>query len=81
MHSDRGLQFTSGDYQRGLKQHDLISSMSVVGHCADNAYDKDVAILPPDEVASIIASSGFDFPTQFYQAGLIHTFFALRASY
>lgn len=26
LHSDRGSQFTSGDYQRLLKQHDLISS-------------------------------------------------------
>ncbi len=37
LHSDRGSQFTSGDYQRLLKQHGLISSMSAVGHCADNA--------------------------------------------
>ena len=37
LHSDRGSQFTSGDYQRLLKQHDLISSISAVGHCADNA--------------------------------------------
>ncbi len=35
--SDRGSQFTSGDYQRGLKKHGFISSMSAVGHCADNA--------------------------------------------
>lgn len=37
LHSDRGSQFTSGDYQRYLKHHGLISSMSAVGHCADNA--------------------------------------------
>ena len=37
LHSDRGSQFTSGDYQRLLKLHGLISSMSAVGHCADNA--------------------------------------------
>ena len=37
LHSDRGSQFTSDDYQRLLKRHDLISSMSAVGHCADNA--------------------------------------------
>lgn len=37
LHSDRGSQFTSGDYQRLLKQNNLISSMSAVGHCADNA--------------------------------------------
>ena len=37
LHSDRGTQFTSGDYQRYLKNNDLLGSMSAVGHCADNA--------------------------------------------
>lgn len=37
LHSDRGTQFTSGDYQRYLKSNDLLGSMSAVGHCADNA--------------------------------------------
>ena len=37
IHSDRGSQFTSADYQRYVKEKGLISSMSAVGHCADNA--------------------------------------------
>jgi putative transposase len=37
LHSDRGCQFTSGEYQRFLKGHNLICSMSAVGSCADNA--------------------------------------------
>ena len=37
LHSDRGCQFTSADYQRFLKEHNLICSMSAVGSCADNA--------------------------------------------
>ena len=37
MHSDRGCQFTSGDYQRYLGAQKLVSSMSAVGHCGDNA--------------------------------------------
>jgi putative transposase len=37
LHSDRGCQFTSGEYQRFLKGHNLICSMSDVGSCADNA--------------------------------------------
>jgi len=37
LHSDRGSQFTSDDYQRFLKQNTLICSMSKVGHCGDNA--------------------------------------------
>ena len=36
-HSDRGTQFTSADYQQFLKDHHVISSMSAVGHCGDNA--------------------------------------------
>jgi len=32
LHSDRGCQFTSGDYQKLLKQQGLVSSMSAVGH-------------------------------------------------
>ena len=37
LHSDRGTQFTSDDYQKLLKRHGLVSSMSRVGHCGDNA--------------------------------------------
>lgn len=43
------------------------------------AYAKDVAILPPAQVASIIRAGGFDSPVAFYQAGLIHAWFARRA--
>ena len=37
LHSDRGCQFTSGEYQRFLDGHNLVCSMSAVGSCADNA--------------------------------------------
>ena len=37
LHSDRGCQFTSDEYQRFLKGHNLVCSMSAVGRCADNA--------------------------------------------
>jgi len=37
LHSDRGTQFTSGDYQQFLSGHNLVCSMSAVGHCGDNA--------------------------------------------
>jgi tRNA (cmo5U34)-methyltransferase len=42
------------------------------------AYDRDVAVLPPEEVAAIIAAGGFDPPVQFLQTGLIHAWFAQR---
>jgi putative transposase len=37
LHSDRGCQFTSDEYQRFLVGHDIVCSMSAVGSCADNA--------------------------------------------
>ncbi|MBN4953748.1 IS3 family transposase [Stenotrophomonas maltophilia] len=37
LHSDRGSQFRSGDYQRYLSRNGLVCSMSAVGHCGDNA--------------------------------------------
>lgn len=37
LHSDRGGQFRSDDYQRFLTQNTLICSMSAAGHCGDNA--------------------------------------------
>ena len=37
IHSDRGTQFTSNEYQKFLKGHNVICSMSAVGSCADNA--------------------------------------------
>lgn len=44
------------------------------------AYTKDVAILPPARITSIIRSGGFDNPVMFYQAGLIHAWFSQRKS-
>ena len=42
------------------------------------AYAKDVAILPPSHVASIIEAAGFAAPVEFFQAGLIHAWFSSR---
>ena len=44
LHSDRGTQFTSGDYQRYLGSNRLVSSMSAVGHCGDNAACEGLAV-------------------------------------
>lgn len=41
-----------------------------------SAWAKDVAILPPDEVKSIIKNGGFGSPVQFYQAGFVHAWFS-----
>ena len=36
-HSDRGVQYASGDFQRGLAEHGIRCSMSRKGNCWDNA--------------------------------------------
>ena len=43
-----------------------------------DAYARDVAILPPNEVGELIGSAGFEQPVQFYQAGLIHGWYGRR---
>jgi hypothetical protein len=43
------------------------------------AYAKDVAILSPKRIAAIIESAGFEPPVQFFQAGLMHAWFAKRS--
>lgn len=45
------------------------------------AYTRDVAVLPPHEVASIIVSGGFEQPVNFFQAGLIHAWLSRRAAH
>ncbi len=42
-------------------------------------YDRDVSILPLRHVRSIIAAGGFKEPVQFFQAGLIHAWYARRS--
>ncbi|MBW4698251.1 MAG: class I SAM-dependent methyltransferase [Aphanocapsa lilacina HA4352-LM1] len=42
------------------------------------SYGRDVAVLPPVEVESIIESSGFDAPVLFFQTLLIHAWYAKR---
>lgn len=37
VHTDRGSQYCSGDYQKLIKDHQLICSMSAKGNCYDNA--------------------------------------------
>ena len=36
-HSDRGSQYASTDFQKVLKEHGIMCSMSGVGNCFDNA--------------------------------------------
>ena len=79
-HTDRGIQYTSGEYQRLLKAHDMIQSLSRKGNCHDNAvaesffshlkneltYHRDFA--NQDEARSAI----FDYIEIFYNRQRIH---------
>lgn len=42
------------------------------------AYARDVAVLPPDDVAALVAAAGFEAPLRFHQAGMIHGWCAWR---
>ena len=42
-------------------------------------YGQTVVILPPQEVESIIASSGFDLPVLFFQTALVRAWYAKRS--
>jgi tRNA (cmo5U34)-methyltransferase len=43
------------------------------------AYSRDVAVLPPRDVRDIITLGGFDSPVLFFQAGMIHAWYAKRS--
>ncbi|HYP85651.1 class I SAM-dependent methyltransferase [Variovorax sp.] len=60
----------------------LMSSAEVTPEAVERmraAYARDVAILPPAEVAALIAASGFELPVQFAQTGMIHAWYSWRA--
>lgn len=44
------------------------------------SYGRDVAILPAQDVGTIIASGGFETPILFLQTGLIHAWYARRTA-
>lgn len=43
------------------------------------AYSHNVAVLPPQDVRNIITHGGFDSPVLFFQAGMIHAWYAKRS--
>lgn len=58
-HSDRGSQYVSHTYQTLLKTHGLVSSMSRVGNCYDNAVVESFFATLKNEVAT-----SFYWPTR-----------------
>jgi len=80
--SDLSADVESEDYDALLAVwQKVMSSSAVTAEGLDRmraAYAKDVSILPPAEVGSIIESGGFDAPVHFFAAGLLHAWFARR---
>lgn len=82
--SDLAADVDSRDYDALLQT--WLNLMSTAGVPAAGleqmraAYAKDVAILPPAQVADILRSGGFAEPVQFYQAGLIHAWYSRSAT-
>ena len=84
VNSDLSSEKDAADYEAILEVWQRVMSGASVSPEGLNrmkaAYDRDVAVLPPTEVASIIEAGGFKAPVQFFQAGLIHAWFAKPAS-
>ncbi len=80
--SDLAADIHSKNYENLLELWLTTMSVSEVSaeaiQSVKAAYSKDVAVLPPNKVAEIIKSGGFDTPIQFYQAGMIHAFLSKR---
>jgi len=73
----------SGAAYRGLR-HVWTSMLKYAEYPAEDidkflaSHDRDVAVLPPHEVASIIESAGFDTPVLFMQTLFIHAWYTMR---
>lgn len=74
----------SPEYQALLKAWvTMLHAANVPADAIDkvhSAWEKDVAILPPDELKQIIKRGGFESPVQSYQAGFVHAWFSVRSS-
>ena len=80
--ADLAWDTAAADYPAMLRL--WMQTMSGAGLDADAlehvraAYARDVAILPPDRVAELVAQAGFEAPLRFHQAGMIHGWCARR---
>lgn len=81
--SDLASDITSPEYEVLL--HAWLSMMTAADISPEaiermrRAYANDVGVLPPQEIASLLAAGGFELPVQFFQAGLIHAWISKRA--
>lgn len=82
LHSDRGTQYTAQEFQTFLKAHGLVSSMSGVGNCYDNAVAESFfGLLKRERVhrrryrtRTEARADLFDYIERFYNQQRSHTF-------
>lgn len=80
-HSDRGSQYASLDYQKQLKQYEMIGSMSRKGNCYDNAciesfhsvLKKELIYLNQYKTREEAKKSIFEYIEVFYNNQRIHS--------
>ncbi len=80
-HSDRGVQYASGDYRRGLAAARLVASMSRKGNCYDNAAMEafwstlklELIYRRQFEGASQLSGALFDYIEVFYNRQRLHS--------
>lgn len=81
--SDLASDVTSDEYEVLLRAWmRMMTAADIAPEGIDRmrkAYTHDVGVLPPNTIASIIESAGFEPPVQFFQAGLIHAWVSKRA--
>jgi len=79
------LSSESGTHSHESLVHTWMKMMAAAGVPPEGlvrmraAWEKDVAILAPADVAAVIESGGFEPPVRFFQAGLMHAWYTRRA--
>ena len=80
--SDLASDVASPEYEVLLRGWmSMMSAADLSGEALERmrkAYAQDVGILPPGRVAALIKAGGFEHPTPFFQAGLIHAWLSTR---
>ena len=87
LHSDRGVQYTSGQYGQLAKAHGMFQSMSRLGNCWDNAVAESffrslkVEAINGYRLQTRIEAEGriFDYIERFYNTRRVHSFLLYKS--
>ena len=88
LHSDRGIQYASRDYQQIMREHDIVCSMSRKGNCWDNAVMEsfyhslktECVVFEDYRTRSQARSSVFDYIELFYNRQRRHSSLAYKSA-